>query len=71
MARDVLELCDELGLEDVALGGISMGAAVALHAALLAPARVRAMLLFAPPTAWETRGHGAGALPHAPRLRHA
>lgn len=55
MARDVLELCDALGLEDVALGGISMGAAVALHAALLAPARVRAMLLFAPPTAWETR----------------
>lgn len=55
MARGVLELCDHLGLEDLALGGISMGAAVALHAALLAPARVRAMLLFAPPTAWETR----------------
>ncbi|MCC6522994.1 MAG: alpha/beta fold hydrolase [Polyangiaceae bacterium] len=55
LADDVLALADALGLERFALGGISMGAAVALHAALARPERVTAMLLFALPTAWETR----------------
>jgi 3-oxoadipate enol-lactonase len=55
LAVEVLELADALGLERFALGGISMGSAVTLHAALRAPERVAAMLLFALPTAWETR----------------
>lgn len=37
------------------LGGASMGAATALHAAVLEPERVEALLLVIPPTAWETR----------------
>jgi 3-oxoadipate enol-lactonase len=55
MAEDVLGVADALGLDTFALGGISMGSAVALGAALRCPARVRAMLLVAPPTAWDTR----------------
>ena len=55
MADELLALADALGLERFAVGGISMGAAVTLHAALRAPSRVAAALLFALPTAWETR----------------
>ena len=46
---------DALGLERPVLGGASMGAATALHAALLRPADVAGLLLVIPPTAWETR----------------
>lgn len=55
MGRDVVAIADALGLERFHAGGISMGAAVTLHAALLAPERVSSLLLFALPTAWETR----------------
>jgi pimeloyl-ACP methyl ester carboxylesterase len=37
------------------LGGVSMGAGTALHAALIAPERTRGLVLMAPPTAWDTR----------------
>jgi pimeloyl-ACP methyl ester carboxylesterase len=55
LGREVLALADALGIERFAAGGISMGAAVTLHAAMSAPERVAAMLLLALPTAWETR----------------
>jgi pimeloyl-ACP methyl ester carboxylesterase len=55
MGEDVLALADALGIERFAAGGISMGAAVTLHAAVKAPERIAAMLLLAMPTAWETR----------------
>ena len=55
LARDLLALADELGLERAALGGVSMGCATALHAAVSSPARVLALVLVGPPTAWETR----------------
>jgi len=55
MAEDVLAIADALGAETFFAGGISMGAAVTLHAALRAPERFRGLLLFALPTAWETR----------------
>jgi 3-oxoadipate enol-lactonase len=55
LARDVVDLADALGLDRFAAGGISMGAAVTLGAALRARDRVSAMLLLAPPTAWQTR----------------
>ncbi len=55
LASPLLELADALELDQFALGGISMGAALSLFAALRAPERVRAMLLVAPPTAWSTR----------------
>ncbi|APR79149.1 Beta-ketoadipate enol-lactone hydrolase [Minicystis rosea] len=55
LGDDVLALADALGIERFAAGGISMGAAVTLHAAVKAPQRIEAMMLLAMPTAWETR----------------
>ncbi len=51
----VLALADALGIDRFAAGGSWMGAAVTLHAAVKAPARIEAMMLLAMPTAWETR----------------
>jgi 2-succinyl-6-hydroxy-2,4-cyclohexadiene-1-carboxylate synthase len=45
VAEDVLELLDLLGIRRVALLGYSMGARVALHAALAAPDRVGALII--------------------------
>jgi pimeloyl-ACP methyl ester carboxylesterase len=47
-ARHVLHLLDELGVEQVAVGGMSLGADVTLQLGLLAPARLRAMVLEMP-----------------------
>lgn len=55
LALDQLALCDALGIERAIVGGASMGAATALHAATMAPERVRALVLVIPPTGWETR----------------
>jgi pimeloyl-ACP methyl ester carboxylesterase len=44
-ARDVLALLDHLGLESAVLGGMSQGGFLSLRAALLAPDRVRALVL--------------------------
>jgi pimeloyl-ACP methyl ester carboxylesterase len=55
LARDQFVLCDHLGIERAVVGGASMGAATALHAAALSPERVQALVLMIPPTAWETR----------------
>jgi len=55
LGRDVVALADELGIESFVVGGASMGAATALHAAVLAPDRVTGLVLALPPTAWETR----------------
>jgi pimeloyl-ACP methyl ester carboxylesterase len=55
LALDELAVLDELGLERAVLGGASMGAATALHAAALAPERVEKLVLVIPPTAWSTR----------------
>ena len=44
-ARDVLGLLDHLGVERAVLGGMSQGGFVSLRAALLAPERVRALIL--------------------------
>ncbi len=49
-ADDVLAWLDWLGLEQVALGGISMGAGIALNFALRYPPRCRALVLVRP--AW-------------------
>src|SRR5947209_6168843 len=43
--NDVLALLDGLGIEDAALAGDSLGAAVALRVAVVAPRRVRALAL--------------------------
>ncbi|MDJ0864550.1 MAG: alpha/beta hydrolase [Myxococcota bacterium] len=55
LARDLLGLADALGLDRAVLGGVSMGAATALHAALAASGRAAALVLAGPPTAWSTR----------------
>ncbi len=44
-ARDCLGLLDQLGIERVVLGGMSQGGFLSLRAALLAPERVRALVL--------------------------
>ncbi len=44
-ARDCLALLDQLGIERAVLGGMSQGGFLSLRAALLAPERVRALVL--------------------------
>ena len=63
MARDMLAVADSVAHQRRAdryvLGGISMGAATALQAAVLQPDRVAGLVLVLPPTAWETRARQA------------
>lgn len=49
-ADDVIAFADERGVQHFAAGGISMGAALALRLAVIAPERVRALVLARP--AW-------------------
>jgi 3-oxoadipate enol-lactonase len=44
-ARDALALLDHLGIEQAVLGGMSQGGFLSLRAALLAPQRVRGLIL--------------------------
>ena len=55
LARDQLALADALGIGSYVSAGASMGCGTALHAAVLSPQRVRALVLALPPTGWETR----------------
>jgi pimeloyl-ACP methyl ester carboxylesterase len=55
LARDQLALLDDLGVGSAVLAGASMGTATALWSTVLAPERVRALVLVIPPTAWATR----------------
>ena len=59
LARDLLALADELGIDQFVAGGVSMGAATALHAATQAPRRVIGLVLMLAPTAYETRDEQA------------
>ena len=61
LAEDLLALSDALGIEQFTAGGVSMGAATALHAAVTAPDRIAALVLVLAPTAYETRA-GQGDL---------
>ena len=60
LAHDQLALADAVGVDRYVAAGASMGAATALHAALLAPERVRALVLVIPPTGWATRAAQTG-----------
>lgn len=60
LARDQLALADSVGVGPYVAAGASMGAATALHAALIAPERVRALILVIPPTGWTTRAAQTG-----------
>jgi pimeloyl-ACP methyl ester carboxylesterase len=55
LARDLRGIADALGEEPPILGGVSMGCATSLHAAVAAPEQTRALVLVGPPTAWDTR----------------
>ena len=55
LAKDQLRLADHVGIDRYVVGGASMGCGTALHAAVLAPQRVMALVLVIPPTGWETR----------------
>jgi len=55
LALDQWALVDALGLERPVLGGASMGAATALHAAMARGEDVAGLVLVIPPTAWATR----------------
>jgi pimeloyl-ACP methyl ester carboxylesterase len=52
-ADDVLAFADARGVRRFAAGGISMGAAIVLRIAVLAPQRVSALILVRPAWTWE------------------
>ncbi|ESY33412.1 alpha/beta hydrolase [Mesorhizobium sp. LNJC391B00] len=62
-AEDVDALADDLGLGPAVVGGISMGAALALRLAVHRPARVRALVLARP--AWVSQAAPANMRPYA------
>ncbi len=51
-AADVLAACDARGVDRFVVGGISMGAAIALHLAVRVPARVIGLALVRPAWLW-------------------
>lgn len=51
-ARHVIALLDHLGIEQAAIGGVSLGANVTLQAAVSAPERVRALVVEMPVLEW-------------------
>jgi pimeloyl-ACP methyl ester carboxylesterase len=55
LARDLAALADALGVGRFVAGGVSMGAATALHAATLFPERIAGIVLTLAPTAYATR----------------
>lgn len=59
LAQDQLALADALAIDRYVAAGVSMGTATALHAAVQDPERVEALVLTAPPTAWESRADQA------------
>ena len=59
MAEDMLAIAESVvagqGADKYVLGGVSMGAATALAAAVQQPGRVHGLILALPPTAWDSR----------------
>ncbi|MBW2713362.1 MAG: alpha/beta hydrolase [Deltaproteobacteria bacterium] len=55
LTQDLFALTDTLELDEFIAGGVSMGCALAIHAAVHSPERVKGLVLMAPPTAWDTR----------------
>ena len=52
-ADDVLAFADQRGVDKFVMGGISMGAAIALRIAVIAPDRVEALILARPAWNWD------------------
>jgi len=55
-ARCVVALLDELGIDEAVVGGVSLGANVALQVAVQAPRRVRGLIVEMPVLEWATPG---------------
>lgn len=68
LAEDQLALADALGLDRFVASGASLGTGTALHVAVRAPERVRALVLVIPPTAWEGRRDQGGRYHESARL---
>ncbi|MBK9179424.1 MAG: alpha/beta hydrolase [Acidimicrobiales bacterium] len=51
-AREVVALLDHLGVDQAAIGGVSLGAGVSLQVAVAAPERVRALVIEMPVLEW-------------------
>jgi pimeloyl-ACP methyl ester carboxylesterase len=51
-AQYVVDLLDELGIEEAAIGGVSLGANVALQVAVRAPSRVKGLVVEMPVLEW-------------------
>ncbi len=62
-ADEAIALLDHLGIEQAVLGGVSLGANVALHAAAAAPERIRGMLIEMPVLEWAAPVAGALFVP--------
>jgi len=62
-AEQVLCLLDELGLDQVVLGGVSLGTNVSLLTAVRAPERVRGLVLEMPVLEWATPAAALAFLP--------
>jgi pimeloyl-ACP methyl ester carboxylesterase len=71
LARDLWAIADGLNLDEVVLGGISMGAGTALHAAAMFPERTKGLIMMAPPTAWESRARQAQLYRNSAKMVHA
>lgn len=71
LARDMLAVADAWSAARFTAGGWSMGCASALHAALLAPARIDGLVLVLPPSLWEARAAQAVRYRRALRLCQA
>jgi 3-oxoadipate enol-lactonase len=80
LASDVLALVDELGIDQFAYGGISLGGAIGQQLALTEPDRIRSLVLcctgarLGQPQAWQERGarvraEGTGWLDESTRER--
>lgn len=62
-ARHVVALLDELGLDESVIGGVSLGANVALQVAIQAPERVRGLVIEMPVLEWAVPGAAMVFLP--------
>jgi len=55
LTKELISVLDNNNYDKVLMGGLSMGAGTAIHAAVRFPERVKALILVTPPPAWEIR----------------
>jgi 3-oxoadipate enol-lactonase len=55
LTNELINVLDAQKYDQVIMGGLSMGAGTAIHAAIQFPERVKALILVTPPPAWEKR----------------